>query len=225
MKPNTRMVWMETPSNPLMKIIDIQAVAEVAHAQENVIYVIDNTFASSFFQRPLDLGADIVFHSCTKYMNGHSDVLIGAVTMRDAALAERVKFIQFAAGAVPSPFDCFLANRGAKTLHLRMKRHPQHELAMKQMRGFSGMIAVYIRGGMDEASKFLSALKVFTLAESLGGFESLAEHPAIMTHASVPKDQREVLGIGDNLIRLSVGCEDAEDLIEDCAQALKVACG
>jgi len=252
MRPNTKMVWMETPSNPLMKIIDIQAVGEVAHSQENVIYVIDNTFASSFFQRPLDLGADVVFHSCTKYMNGHSDVLMGAVTMKDAALAERVKFIQFAAGAVPSPFDCFLANRGAKTLHLRMERHfkngikvasflenhadvlkvihpglkshPQHELAMKQMKGFSGMIAFYIRGGLEQASKFLSALKVFTLAESLGGFESLAEHPAIMTHASVPKDQREVLGIGDNLIRLSVGCEDAEDLINDCAQALKIAC-
>jgi len=252
MRPNTKMVWMETPSNPLMKIIDIQAVGEVVHSQENVIYVIDNTFASSFFQRPLDLGADIVFHSCTKYMNGHSDVLMGAVSMRDAALAERVRFIQFAAGAVPSPFDCFLANRGAKTLHLRMERHykngikvatflenhpdvlkvihpglkshPQHELAMKQMKGFSGMIAFYIKGGLEQSSKFLSALKVFTLAESLGGFESLAELPAIMTHASVPKDQREVLGIGDNLVRLSVGCEDAEDLIADCAQALKIAC-
>lgn len=253
MKSNTKMVWIETPSNPLMKIIDIEAVAEVAHSQEDVLCVIDNTFASSYFQRPLNMGCDIVYHSCTKYMNGHSDVLMGAVTVRDESLAERIQFIQFAAGAVPSPFDCFLVNRGAKTLHLRMERHhknglrvakflethpkvekvihpglkshPQHELAKKQMKGFSGMIAFYIVGGLDQASKFLSALKVFTLAESLGGFESLAEHPAIMTHASVPKDQREVLGIGDNLIRLSVGCEEAEDLIADVAQALKIASG
>jgi len=252
MRPNTKMVWMETPSNPLMKIIDIKAVGDVAHSQKDVLYVIDNTFASSFFQRPIDLGVDIVYHSCTKYMNGHSDVLMGAVTVANAELAARVQFIQFAAGAVPGAFDCFMANRGMKTLHLRMERHhhnglqvakfldnhpdvekvihpglpshPQHELAKKQMKGFSGMIAFYIKGGLEQASAFLSALKVFTLAESLGGFESLAEHPAIMTHASVPKDQRDVLGIGDNLVRLSVGCEDVEDLIGDVDQALKIAC-
>lgn len=250
-KPNTKMVWLETPTNPMMKIVDIAAVSKIAHEQPGVIVVVDNTFMSSYFQRPLELGADVTVHSLTKYMNGHSDVVMGAVITRDDGLHEKLRFLQNAVGAVPSPFDCYLVNRGLKTLALRMqahmknglhiahwleknprvtkvihpglKSHPQHELAKKQMRGFSGMITFFIKGGEPEASRFLSSLKLFVLAESLGGYESLAEHPAIMTHASVAKEERETLGISDNLIRLSVGIEDVEDLVEDIDQALKAA--
>lgn len=251
MRPNTRMVWMETPTNPTMQIVDIEAVSAIAHQQSNIFVVVDNTFASAYFQRPLDLGADVVFHSLTKYMNGHSDVVMGALVTSDDALADRCRFLQNAAGAIPSPFDCYLVNRGLKTLHLRMQEHqkngfavaqflesnprvekvlhpgleshPQHKIAMKQMVGYSGMVTFYIKGGLDASRIFLSNLKVFTLAESLGGYESLAEHPAIMTHASVVKEEREALGITDNLVRLSVGLEDIADLLGDLDQALKKA--
>jgi len=251
MRPNTKMIWIETPTNPTMKIVDIEAVSKVAHEQPGVFVVVDNTFMSSYFQRPLDLGADITMHSLTKYMNGHTDVVMGAAILNNDELAERLRFLQNAIGAVPSPFDCYLLNRGLKTLALRMEAHmksgllvarwleanprvakvihpgleshPQHELAKRQMRGFSGMITFFIKGGLSEASTFLSSLKVFTLAESLGGYESLAEHPAIMTHASVAPEDRERLGISDTLIRLSVGLEDVEDLIEDINQALLAA--
>jgi cystathionine gamma-lyase len=251
LKPNTKMVWIETPTNPTMKIVDIETVAKIAHQQSDVIVVVDNTFMSSYFQRPLDLGADISLHSLTKYMNGHSDVVMGAVILNDDDIASRLRFLQNAVGAVPSPFDCFLVNRGLKTLAVRMqahmsnglrvaqwleqnervskvihpglKSHPQYELAKRQMRGYSGMITFYIKGAESEARKFLSSLKIFALAESLGGFESLAEHPAIMTHASVARDEREQLGISDSLIRLSVGLEDVCDLIEDLSQALLLA--
>jgi cystathionine gamma-lyase len=251
MQPETKMVWLETPTNPMMSIVDIAAVSKIVHAQPNVFLVVDNTFASPYFQRPLELGADCVMHSVTKYINGHSDVVMGAIVTSDEAIHEQLRFLQNAFGAVPSAFDCYLVNRGMKTLHVRMKEHmknglqvakfleghravkkvlhpglpshPQHELAKKQMRGYSGMITFFLNGGLQESNVFLSSLKVFTLAESLGGFESLAEHPAIMTHASVPPEQRQQLGIHDNLIRLSVGIEDAEDLINDLDQALNKA--
>lgn len=251
LKPNTKMVWVETPTNPTMQIVDVAAVSKIAHTQEDVFVVTDNTFASAYFQRPLDLGSDLVFHSVTKYMNGHSDVVMGAICTNNEGIAERLRFLQNAIGTVPSPFDCYLINRGLKTLHLRMREHqvnglavarflegnprvvkvlhpgleshPQHEIAKRQMRGYSGMVTFYIKGGLKEASTFLQSVKVFTLAESLGGYESLAEHPAIMTHASVPEAEREVLGISDNLIRLSVGLEDTQDLIDDVDQALKAA--
>lgn len=250
-KPNTKMVWIESPTNPLMKLVDIEAVSKVVHEHPGIIVVVDNTFMSSYFQRPLELGADVSIHSLTKYMNGHSDVVMGAAIVKDDSLCDRLRFLQNAVGAVPSPFDCYLVNRGLKTLALRMQAHmknglhvarwleknprvtkvvhpglpshPQHELAKRQMRGFSGMITFFIKGGVEEASTFLSSLKIFILAESLGGYESLAEHPAIMTHASVAKEERESLGISDALIRLSVGIEDVDDLIEDIDQALKIA--
>jgi cystathionine gamma-lyase len=243
------MVWFETPTNPLLKVTDIKAVCEAVRAvNKDIIVVVDNTFMTSYFQRPLELGADIEFASVTKYYNGHSDVLMGVTILRDEQLAERLQFIQFAAGAVPGPFDSWLCNRGLKTLHLRMEAHsknamacarfleahplvdnviypgleshPGHEVAKKQNTGFSGMLSFRIKGGIDEAKKFLELCKVFTLAESLGAVESLAELPAIMTHASVPADHRAALGITDNLLRLSVGCEDTLDLLEDLQQAL-----
>lgn len=251
MKPNTKLVWLETPTNPMMKVVDIAAVAKVAHQQPDVIVVVDNTFMSSYFQRPLDCGADMSMHSLTKYMNGHTDVVMGAVILNDDDVAARLRFLQNAIGAVPSPFDCFLVNRGLKTLPVRMKAHmnnglavarwletnprvtkvihpglkshPHYELARRQMRGYSGMVTFYIKGGEDEARRFLSSLKIFTLAESLGGFESLAEHPGIMTHASVAREEREQLGISDSLVRLSVGLEDVTDLIADLDQALLTA--
>lgn len=251
LKPNTKMVWIETPTNPTLQIVDIKAVCDVAHTQPNVFVVVDNTFMSPYFQRPLDLGADCVMHSCTKYMNGHTDVIMGCVATNNDAIEEKLRFLQNAIGPVPSPFDCFLVNRGLKTLHVRMKEHmkngllvakwleenprvekvlhpglpshPQHELAKQQMRGFSGMVTFYIKGGLKESSTFLKELKIFTLAESLGGFESLAEHPGIMTHASVAKEERLSLGITDNLVRLSVGIEDIEDIIDDLDAALKAA--
>ncbi|XP_031553933.1 cystathionine gamma-lyase-like isoform X1 [Actinia tenebrosa] len=250
-KPNTKIVWIETPTNPLLKLIDIKGVADIVHQHEGVILVVDNTFMSSYFQRPLSLGADVVMHSVTKYMNGHSDVVMGVLATSDEKIAERIRFLQNAIGPVPSPFDCYLANRGLKTLHLRMRQHevnaltlakflekdprctkvvypgleshPQHELAKKQMTGFGGMVTFYIKGGLANATEFLKKVKVFTLAESLGGFESLCEHPAIMTHASVPPDQRDKLGISDTLIRLSVGLEDTQDIIDDIDQALAAA--
>lgn len=252
MKPNTTMVWIETPTNPTMKIVDIQAVCDLVHrTKPECLVVVDNTFMSSYFQRPSDLGADIAYHSLTKYMNGHSDVVMGALMTNRQDLYDRLKYLQNAIGAVPSPFDCFLVNRGLKTLAVRMrahqtsglavakflethplvtkvihpglKSHPQYDLARKQMRGFSGMTTFYMKGGIGESTKFLQSLKVFALAESLGGFESLAELPSVMTHASVHADERQVLGITDNMIRLSIGLEETEDLINDLDQALKAS--
>jgi cystathionine gamma-lyase len=238
----TKLVWLETPTNPMLKLADISAIAAVCKAK-NVLLAIDNTFMTPYFQRPLELGADIVAHSLTKYLNGHSDVVGGALIFKEQALRDRVAFLQNAAGAVPSPMDSFLVLRGIKTLHVRMDRHdanaralaswleghaqvekvyypglashPQHELAKRQMSGFGGMISFVLRGGMDATRRFLSTTKMFTLAESLGGVESLVNHPAIMTHASVPAETRQKLGIVDGFIRLSVGIEDLADLKSD----------
>lgn len=245
--PQTRMVWLETPTNPLLKIIDIQAVAAMARAH-GCLTVVDNTFATPFLQNPLALGADIVSHSCTKYLGGHSDLVVGALIVGDPELGARLRYIQNAVGAVPAPWDCFLLLRSTKTLHVRMERHcsnarrvaeflsahpnvdrvmypgraehPQHELARRQMRDFGGMVSVVLRDGLPAAKSFLTSLRVFSLAESLGGVESLAEHPAIMTHASIDPETRKALGISDALVRLSVGIEDADDLLADLEQAL-----
>ena len=242
MRAETRLVWMETPSNPLLKVSDIAAIAGVARAR-GVPLAVDNTFATPVLQRPLSLGATLVVHSTTKYLNGHSDVVGGAVITDDDALAERVRFIQKAVGGVPSPFDCYLVLRGLKTLAVRMKRHvesaralaawlerharvaqvrypglargAERALAERQMNGPGGMISFELKGSLEQARDFLRALRIFACAESLGGVESLAEHPAIMTHASVPEGTRRALGIGDGLIRLSVGLEDSGDLISD----------
>ena len=247
LRPTTKMVWLESPTNPLLKVFDIEAVSRLAHAA-GALLVVDNTFMSPYFQKPRRLGADIVVHSVTKYMNGHSDVVGGAILMDRDDLHERLKFLQNAVGGVPGPMDCFLVLRGLKTLHVRMQRHaenamaiarfleahprverviypgleshPQHALARRQMSGFGGMITFFIDGGLDDARRFLERVKLFTLAESLGGVESLVEHPAIMTHASIPLEQRRKLGIGDTLIRLSVGIEDLADLKADLEQAL-----
>lgn len=248
-KDNTAMVWLETPTNPTLKLIDIKGVCDYAKKKNpKIITVVDNTFASAYFQNPLELGADIVTHSLTKYMNGHTDVVMGAIMLNDDDLATRMRYLQNALGTIPSPFDCYMVGRGLKTLAVRMKEHsanglavaraleknprvekviypgleshPQYELFKRQMKGFGGMISIYIKGGLEEANIFLKSLKLFTLAESLGGYESLIEHPGIMTHASVPKEQRAVLGITDNFLRLSVGIETVEDLIEDINQAL-----
>jgi cystathionine gamma-lyase len=247
---NTRFIWIESPTNPLLKIVDIRKIADFARAR-SIRLAVDNTFATPVFQRPLELGADVVMHSATKYLNGHSDVIGGAVIVNDAELAEQVGFIQFAAGAVQAPFDCYLAHRGIKTLALRMQchqasaleiahfleghskvesvlypglvSHPQHALASTQMDGFSGMVSFYLAGGLEEANRVLTSTRLFSLAESLGGVESLIEHPAIMTHASLPAEVRQNLGIEDNLIRLSVGIEDVADLVEDLEQALSKA--
>jgi cystathionine gamma-lyase len=246
----TKLVWLETPTNPMLKLADISAIAAICKAK-NVLLAVDNTFMTPYFQRPLELGADIVAHSLTKYLNGHSDVVGGALIFKDTALRERVAFLQNAAGAVPSPMDCFLVMRGTKTLHVRMERHdsnartlaawleshrqvakviypgleshPQHALAKRQQRGFGGMISFVLKGGLDESRRFLSACKIFTLAESLGGVESLIEHPAIMTHASVPAETRANLGIVDGFIRLSVGIEDVADLKSDLEGAFAAA--
>jgi cystathionine gamma-lyase len=245
--PRTRLVWAETPTNPMLKICDIAAIAGLARAR-GAISVVDNTFATPYLQNPLALGADIAHHSSTKYIGGHSDVVGGALVMNDDALAARIKFLQNAVGAVPSPMDCFLLLRSTKTLHVRMERHcqnagevarwlarhprvekvvypgleshPQHAIARKQMRGFGGMITATLRGGLADARRFLERVRLFALAESLGGVESLIEHPAIMTHASVPPENRAALGISDGLVRLSVGIEDVADLIADLDQAL-----
>jgi cystathionine gamma-lyase len=250
LRPNTKLVWLETPTNPMLKIIDIAAVV-AAVKPRGVTVAVDNTFMTPFFQRPLELGADVAAHSMTKYLNGHSDVIGGALVFKDKELRDRVAFLQNAIGAVISPMDSFLVLRGTKTLHVRMERHehnarvlaewlsghaqvekvyypglpshPQHALAKQQARGFGGMISFVLRGGLDQARRFLSTCKVFTLAESLGGVESLIEHPAIMTHASVPADRRAALGIVDGFIRLSVGIEDVADLRADLEAAFAAA--
>jgi cystathionine gamma-lyase len=241
-RPTTRLVWIETPTNPLLKVSDVAAIARLARAR-GAVSVVDNTFATPAFQRPLELGVDLVVHSATKYLNGHSDVVGGAAMTGDGALAERLRFVQNAAGAVPSPMDCYLVLRGLKTLAVRMERHaegalriarwleghpqvervhypglpshPQHALAQRQMRGFGGMVAFVIRGGLPAARAFLESVRLFACAESLGGVESLIEHPALMTHASIPAAQRAALGISDGLIRVSVGIEHVDDLVAD----------
>ncbi len=247
--PNrTKMVWIETPTNPLLRIVDIEAIAAITR-KNNVLLVVDNTFASPYLQNPLDLGADLVMHSVTKYLGGHSDTVMGAIVLNDDDLAARLAFIQNACGAVPGPQDCFLVLRGIKTLHIRMQRHcenaqkiaeylqshpkvsqvnypglpthPQHELAKRQMRGFGGMVSFTLHGdSMAEATRVMESFSVFSLGESLGGVESLCTHPASMTHASIPKAERERNGLKDTLIRLSVGIEDIDDLIADLAQAI-----
>jgi cystathionine gamma-lyase len=244
----TRLLWMETPTNPMLKIVDLAAVAEICR-KRGIVSVCDNTFATPFFQKPLELGFDIAAHSMTKYLNGHSDVVAGALVMRRDDLHEKLAFLQNAVGAVPGPLDCFLVLRGLKTLHLRMERHdqnarlvaqalqkhpkvekvnwpglpehPQHALAAKQMRGFGGMLTCVVRGGLPAARTMLKSVRIFTCAESLGGVESLIEHPAIMTHASLPPETRKQLGIDDGFIRLSVGIENGQDLVDDLHQALE----
>lgn len=248
LRPSTRMIWVETPSNPLLKLVDLAAIAAFAK-EHGILSVADNTFATPYLQRPLEHGFDIVVHSATKYLNGHSDVIGGIVVVGNEALGDRLAFLQNAVGAIGGPFDCFLALRGLKTLHLRMDRHcanaqkvaewlerrddvekviypgllshPQHALAKRQMTGFGGMVTAILKGDLHRSRKFLERCRVFALAESLGGVESLIEHPAIMTHASIPQAQRELAGISDTLIRISVGVEDVEDLIEDLEQALR----
>jgi cystathionine gamma-lyase len=245
--PKTCAVWIETPSNPLLKIIDLQRIAEIAH-RHNLLVICDNTFATPVFQQPLSLGCDLVVHSTTKYLNGHSDVIGGMVCTKNADLGERLRFLQNSLGAVPGPWDAWLVLRGTKTLPLRMRAHdrngraiaeflashaavaqvhypglaahPQHDLACRQMSGFGGMLSCVLHGGLPQATAFLKALKIFSLAESLGGVESLVEHPGIMTHASIPRDARLRLGIVDGLVRLSVGVEDLDDLLDDLRQAL-----
>lgn len=243
----TRMVWVETPSNPLLKLTDLKAAAELARAR-GAYLVVDNTFMSPYFQKPLDLGAHIVVHSATKYIGGHSDVIGGALVTNDEAIHERMKFCQKSVGAIPGPFDAWLTLRSLKTLAVRMRAHeenagrlarfleahpqvektiypgltshPHHQLAKQQMTGFGGMISFIAKGGLDKARHILESTKLFALAESLGGVESLIEHPAIMTHASIPKERREEIGVHDGLIRLSVGIETYQDLENDLAQAL-----
>lgn len=245
-KPNTKMVWLETPTNPTLKLTDIAAIVKIAK-QKEIMVVVDNTFMSPYFQRPLELGADIVVHSATKYIGGHSDIVGGIAVTSSQALAEKIGFLSNSMGGVQGAFDSFLALRSLKTLPIRMrahaenamkiavfleghphverviypglKSHPQHELAKSQMSGFGGMITFFIKGGIESSRKFLESVKVFALAESLGGVESLIEHPAIMTHASVPAEQRKKIGIDDSLIRLSVGIEDFDDLLADLEQA------
>jgi cystathionine gamma-lyase len=223
-KPTTKLVWIESPTNPMLKLVDIAAVSAVCKPK-NIMVAVDNTFMTPYLQRPLELGADVVAHSMTKYLNGHSDVVGGALIFKEAALCERVAFLQNAVGAVISPMDSFMVLRGTKTLHVRMDRHESNAraLAKKQQRGFGGMISFVLRGNLDQARRFLSACKVFTLAESLGGVESLIEHPAIMTHASVPPENRQALGIVDGFIRLSVGIEDVADLQADLEGAFAAA--
>ena len=244
----TKLIWVETPTNPMMNIIDIKAVSVLAK-KHGILLAVDNTFATPYLQVPLDLGADIVMHSATKYLGGHSDVIVGALVVNDKELADRLYFIQNASGAVCGPMDSFLVLRGIKTLHVRMQRHcengmaiaqylakhpkiekvywpgfeshPNHKIAKKQMKDFGGMVSFVTKGSnYDEAIKIVEKLKIFTLAESLGGVESLAGHPASMTHASIPKEEREKTGVVDSLIRLSVGIEDVDDLIEDLKQAI-----
>lgn len=250
MKPNTKMLWLETPTNPTMKLVDIRKLSAMASAK-GVISVVDNTFMSPFFQRPLELGATIVVHSATKFINGHSDVVGGAAVTSDDQIAQKIGFLSNSMGGIASPFDSFMCLRSLKTLGIRMKAHqvgamevakflekhpkvdrvlypglashPQHSLAKEQMSGFGGMITMYIKGGLPAARTMLETVKVFALAESLGGVESLIEHPAIMTHASVPAETRKALGIDDGLVRLSVGIENPDDLIRDLQQSLAKA--
>lgn len=246
-RPNTKLVWVETPTNPLLRLVDIAGVAKIAH-QHNLLVVVDNTFASPYLQQPLNLGADIVIHSTTKYINGHSDVIGGAIVLNDANVYESLKFYQNAAGGVPSPFDSWLTLRGIKTLAVRMRQHeenahavarfltehprvekvyypglpghPDYALARRQMKGFGGMVSFQFKGVLADVDKVVRRFKVFTLAESLGGVESLVCHPASMTHGSIPKDIRESRGLTDTLLRLSVGIEDIEDILADLEQAL-----
>lgn len=244
----TKMIWMETPTNPLLNIIDIKSVSSIAK-KKNILTVVDNTFATPYIQNPLDLGVDIVTHSVTKYLAGHSDVVMGAIVVNDKDLADQLAFIQNACGAVPGPQDCFLVLRGIKTLHLRMKAHSEnagkvaeylashpkvdkvyypglpshknHEIAKRQMKTFGGMLSFTLKGDrIEDSIQVLEKFKLFSLAESLGGVESLCGHPASMTHASIPKEEREKAGLKDSLIRLSVGVEDIEDIIEDLKQAI-----
>lgn len=247
LKPNTKMVWIETPTNPMLKLVDIRKVCAEAN-KKNLISVVDNTFMSPYFQRPLELGATVVLHSTTKYIGGHSDVVGGALITANSEVAERLAFLSNSTGAIQSTFDAFLCMRSLKTLPLRMKTHaenamavakfleahpkvekllypglpshPQHALAKEQMHGFGGMITFYLKGGLEESRRFLEKVSIFALAESLGGVESLIEHPAIMTHASVPIENRKALGIDDNLVRISVGIEDIDDLLWDLKNAL-----
>lgn len=250
-RPETKMIWVETPTNPLLKVIDLEAVADIAR-RHHLMSVCDNTFCSPYVQRPIDWGIDMVVHSATKYLNGHSDVVGGIAVVSGASrfddLADRIAYLQNAVGGVPGPFDSFLVLRALKTLPLRMERHcenaiqiadflaahdkidrvyfpghashPQHELAGRQMNGYGGMVTAVLKGGLDAAKRFLERTELFALAESLGGVESLIEHPAIMTHASIPPEIRASIGIDDGLVRLSVGVEDADDLIADLSQAL-----
>lgn len=245
--PKTKLLWLESPTNPMLKLFDIQALCKIAHSK-GLLVAVDNTFMSPYFQRPLELGADIVVHSSTKYIGGHSDVVGGAVIVKDPAIGEKMFFLSNAIGPIASPFDSFLSLRSLKTLAVRMRAHaenamavakflqshpkvekviypglpdhPQHELAKRQMSGFGGMVSFVPKGGFDKARTFMESIQVFSLAESLGGVESLVNHPAIMTHASVPKETREKLGIVDSLVRLSVGIESQQDLIRDLDQAL-----
>lgn len=247
-RPNTRMLWIETPSNPMLAITDLKAACELAHAH-GALAVVDNTFATPYLQRPFEFGADIVVHSTTKYLGGHSDVVGGALCVRDHAVYEQLKFYQNAVGAVPGPLSCFLVLRGIKTLALRMRQHcenarriaeylanhpevktvrypglpshPGHERARQQMLDFGAIVTMELHGGVERAMRFLSSTRLFTLAESLGGVESLMCHPATMTHASIPPEERAKIGVTDSLIRLSVGVEDVEDLLEDLAQAIE----
>lgn len=250
-RPETRLIWIETPTNPLLKIVDIAAIAEFARAR-GILVGVDNTFATPMLQRPLELGAHLVMHSATKYLNGHSDIVGGMIVVGDdAELAEKMTFLQNAVGGVQGPFDSFLALRGLKTLHLRMRAHcdaaqelagwlathpkvekviypglrshPQHELAKRQMSGFGGMLSIYVKGGFDGARRMMERCELFAVAESLGGVESLINHPAVMTHASVPAENRARLGIHDNLVRLSVGVEDVADLRAELDAALAAA--
>ncbi len=247
-RPNTKLFWLETPTNPLLRLADIRAIADLAH-QHNIRLVVDNTFSSPYFQQPLDLGADIVVHSTTKYINGHSDVIGGIVVMNDQEVYQKLKFYQNAAGAVPGPFDAWLTLRGVKTLAVRMRQHaenayviarflsehpgvekvyypglpshPDYELAKRQMSGFGGMISFQFKGSLADVDKMVRRFKVFTFAESLGGIESLVCHPASMTHGAIPANIREASGLTDTLLRLSVGIEDSEDLLTDLDQALR----
>lgn len=247
-RPETKLIWVETPTNPMLKLVDLEEIAEIGR-RRGIMTVADNTFASPIVQRPLEHGIDVVMHSATKYLNGHSDIVGGVLVVGDdAALAERLAFLHNAVGAVAGPFDSFLALRGLKTLALRLERHcanalavaehlcrhpkiervhypglpshPQHALARRQMAGFGGMVSVELKGGLADATRFLERVEIFALAESLGGVESLIEHPALMTHATIPPDQRAALGISDTLVRLSVGIEDLGDLLADLDQAL-----
>lgn len=246
-RPETKLVWLETPTNPMLKIFDIAAICEIAH-EKGVRVVVDNTFMSSFFQQPLSLGADMVVHSTTKFMNGHSDVVGGVVVTNNEEIANKLHFLQNCIGAVPGPMDCWLVLRGLKTLGVRMKQHaangrvvaefleahdaierviypglpshPQYDIAQRQMTGAGGMITFFLKGGLEPARTMLENVKIFALAESLGGVESLIEHPAIMTHASVPPEVRKTIGITDGLVRLSVGIEDEQDLLDDLGAAL-----
>ncbi|MFC1908625.1 cystathionine gamma-synthase [Chloroflexota bacterium] len=249
-KPNTRMLWLETPSNPLLNIIDLEMVADVAK-KHNLLTVMDNTFATPYFLRPIEYGIDLIVHSTTKYLNGHCDVVGGAVVTTTDELSESIHFLQNGMGTCASPFDSWLVLRGIETLPVRMKQHeenatvvanflnehpavkavfypgleshPGHEIAKRQMKGFGGMLSIELKGGMDAVTNFMRKIKIFTMAESLGGVASLAEHPATMSHASMPKEHREKVGIKDELIRLSIGLENADDLVDDLRQALEAS--